>query len=322
MITLTSFLFMSLVAFYMFFSLISGQLTSVNAYGSILILMVCFFAIQLKYEWKTYKSSVKRVTAIDIKSDFLTLLALTAGAYITFFLNHSLGLGSVLASSTVGLMGAWFFKRYATAIYCGSFIGMACNLIFNHPSSLFIACLVSGTLFILSRPFFIGYGGKLGFLAFCGTLTASYLFQTPLRTIDALEPALYPLVILFIVGAGLFTYALQRSFEMDAVSASALVGLLLGLVHPTPNHVIVVAAFCASFTGMVSPLKVRRYSEMLFLSLLTSVLYIAIFTLFDGAGGKLGATAFLTTVSGISMLQHYQTINRLVLTKLSLSKSR
>lgn len=302
MVTLASFLFMSFVAFYMLLSTISGQITSLTIYASLLLLTVCFFAFQLKKEWHTYQMSEKRLTAIDLKTDCLTLLALTAGAYTTFVLNHSLGLGSVIASSTVGLIGAWFFKRYAVAIYCGSFIGMACNLIFNHPLSLLIACLVSGTLLVLSQPFFNGYGGKLGFVAFCGTLTASFLIQSPFRTIDGLAPTLYPLVILFIIGAGLSTYALQRTFDMDAVSASALVGLVLALIYPVPNHTIVVAAFCATFTGMVSPLKIKRYSDMLFLSLLTSVLYIAVFALFDGAGGKLGSIAFLSTVSGTAMI--------------------
>lgn len=311
MISTISFLLFSLVALYLSQSFVTSNLENLNGFMILTVIISGIFLIlQLKKEWGCLKCKIKKqVHSLDLKNA-LTMLALIIGAFVTFYLNHSIGLGGVLASAVVGLIGAWTFKAYAAAIYCGSFIGMACSLIFSNPLYLLVASLISAIFFVLTVHMFVGYGGKLGFTAFIGTFLASHLFQTPLRTIDPLPANRYLMVFLFCVLAGMATYMLQRTVEMDAVSASALVGLIFALVHPDPTNVVVVAAFCATFTGMVSYNRVKTYSEMFFLSILTGVMFIAAFSLFDGSGGKLGATAFLTTISGIGMLDFLKLIKR------------
>lgn len=311
MITTISFLFFSLIALFLTQSLISGNIQNLNVVLLGLVgLSGVFLMIQVKKEWGCLKCKIKQKVNLFSKNNALTILALISGTYLTFYLNHSIGLGAVLASSVVGLLAAWAFKPYAAAIYCGSFIGMACSLIFSSPLSLLTASLISGSLYVLTLHMFAGFGGKLGFMAFCGTFLTSLIFRTPLRTVEPLERNLYILVFLFVIAAGMATYMLQRAFDMDAVSASALVGLTLALLYPDSTHVIVVAAFCATFTGMVSYNRVKTYKEMFFLTTLTAVLFIAAFALFDGSGGKLGAIAFLATVSGIGMLDFIRMIKR------------
>ncbi|PRY84206.1 hypothetical protein [Alkalibacterium olivapovliticus] len=311
MITTISFLFFSIMALFLTQSLVSGNIQTLNAFLlSIVAFSGMFLLIQVRKEWACIKCKLKQNIILINRSNLLTILALSIGAYLTFYLNHAIGLGGVLASSVVGLIAAWTFKPYAAAIYCGSFIGMACSLIFSNPLSLLVASLISGTLYILSLHLFSGFGGKLGFMAFSGTFLTSLIFRTPLRTVDPLDRKLYLVVFLSIIAAGMATYALQRIVDMDAVSASALVGLTLALLYPDSTHVVVVAAFCATFTGMVSYNRVKTYNDMLFLTILTGVLFIAAFALFDGSGGKLGATAFLSTVSGVGMLDFIRLIRR------------
>ncbi|MCC5895520.1 MAG: hypothetical protein JJU16_08690 [Alkalibacterium sp.] len=311
MITTISFLFFSIIALFLTQSLVSGNISHLNVFLLSLVgLSGIFLLIQVKKEWGCIKCQIKQKVNPITKKNALTMLALTVGTYVTFYLNHSIGLGGVLASSAVGLLAVWTFKPYAAAIYCGSFIGMACSLIFSNPLSLLVASLISGILYVLSLHLFVGFGGKLGFMAFCGTFLTSLIFRTPLRTVDPLARELYILVFLFIIAAGMATYTLQRVFNMDAVSASALVGLTLALLYPDSTHVVVIAAFCATFTGMVSYSRVKTYNDMFFLTILTGVLFIAAFALFDGSGGKLGATAFLSTVSGIGMLDFIRMIRR------------
>lgn len=310
-ITTVSFLFFSLVALYLSQSFVTGNLENLNGFILIaVILSGIFLVLQLKKEWGCLKCKIKQNVYSLNKNNALTILALIVGAFITFYLNHSIGLGGVLASAVVGLLGAWTFKSYAAAIYCGSFIGMACSQIFSNPLYLLVAALISGVVFVLSVHMFVGFGGKLGFTAFIGTFLASHIFQTPLRTVDPLPGDRYLMVFLFVILAGMATYMLQRTVDMDAVSASALVGLTFAVVYPDPTNVVVIAAFCATFTGMVSYNRVKSYSEMFFLSVLTGVMFIAAFSLFDGSGGKLGAIAFLTTVSGIGMMDFMRTVKR------------
>lgn len=294
---------MSFFSSFLFYSMIQGNMTQLSTLFLITLgLSALFFVKQLRTEWSSIKSELKQTPKLDYTTNLKLITALVGGAAVTFFLNHQLSMGGVLASSAVGLVGAYFFKKYAAAIYCGSFVGMACNLIFSTPLSFMTASVIAGLLYVLSLQLFQGFGGKLGFTAFCGTMLASLIFNTPFRTLDPLSPRLYLPLLLSIIFAGMATYFLQNAFAMDAVTASALVGLTIALLYPQANHIIVVAAFCATFTGMVSKERARNYSEMFFLTLVTAILFIAVASLFDGSGGKLGATAFLSTISGRAML--------------------
>lgn len=128
---------------------------------------------------------------------------------------------------------------------------------------------------------------------------------------EPLAPVLYLPLLMIIIAAGMATYFLQEKLSLDAVTASALVGLIIAVLSPDPGNLLVVAALCATFTGMVSKERAKNYSEMFFLTVLTAILFIAVASLFDGSGGKLGATAFLATVSGRAMLD---SLNRLTST--------
>ncbi|MDZ7835529.1 MAG: hypothetical protein U5K84_09700 [Alkalibacterium sp.] len=307
MILTSSFLLFTFFAYYLFYTLISGNITVLNTVTLALLgIAGLFFAKQLKVEWDKIKSQLKRSLDLKQSTTVYTFSALVIGAYLTFFLNHQLGLGGVLASSAVGLSGAYLFQKVCSRDHTAvPFVGMACSIIFSNPLSFLLASIITATLFVLSLDLFKGFGGKLGFTAFCGTVLASFIFRTPLRTLEPLSAELYLPLFLIIIAAGLATYFLQDIFSLDAVTASALVGLLIAVVSPDPGHIIVVAAFCATFTGMVSKERAQNYSEMFFLTILTAILFIAVASLFDGSGGKLGATAFLATVSGRGMLDFF-----------------
>lgn len=293
-----------LLALFLFSSLIAESIKFSPLFlsFSLILLSLAFFMTVYK-EWLHAKKQPNVLPLRFQTFEYRTLLFLIIGTFVTFYLNHTIGLGSVLASSIVGLIGAFFFKRYSTSLFCGSFIGMACSIIFSNPISLLVAALTSGIMLALSHKYFVGFGGKLGFIAFGGCYVASMLFQTPFRVIPALSKESYVLIFLYSMGTGLLTFALQKEWKWDAVKASALVGLILALVHPDATHTVVLAAYCASFTGMTSPKKVHSYGEMLGLMGLTSILFIAASPLFDGSGGKLGSIAFLSTLSGTCLIR-------------------
>lgn len=80
------------------------------------------------------------------------------------------GLSPVVASCIVGLLGAlvgYFMNTedVAMVIFAGSFVGMTTFSIASLPIIL-LAGLACGILYLLSEPFFVGYGGKLGAIAF------------------------------------------------------------------------------------------------------------------------------------------------------------
>ncbi len=104
-------------------------------------------------------------------------LGVLGGALLTGFLNIEIGLGGVIASAVVGLLGVLLKKLFknapqllAPAIYCGSFIGMTKAFIEPYYLVISLAGIISGLFFSISQFWFQGFGGKLGSIAFVGML--------------------------------------------------------------------------------------------------------------------------------------------------------
>lgn len=99
----------------------------------------------------------------------LIILGGCLGAIGTFQL-QKVGLSPVVASCGVGLLGALFGylmknEDLAMVIFAGSFVGMTTVSIATIPIML-IAGLACGILYVLAEPIFVGFGGKLGAIAF------------------------------------------------------------------------------------------------------------------------------------------------------------
>ncbi|MGI6672813.1 MAG: hypothetical protein ACOX53_00460 [Limnochordia bacterium] len=89
-----------------------------------------------------------------------------AGAVVTFLLSTRLGLGAVVASALVGLVGAQVLKgRDQLIMYMGSFVGMSSALRFPTLGPLVAAGLLGGILFELTDECWVGVGGRLGTIA-------------------------------------------------------------------------------------------------------------------------------------------------------------
>lgn len=102
------------------------------------------------------------------------------GALGTFQL-QKVGLSPVVASCVIGLLGAltgYLMKNedLAMVIFAGSFVGMTTVSIASLPIML-IAGLACGILYVLTEPIFVGYGGKLGAIAFVSVAIVLGLFM-------------------------------------------------------------------------------------------------------------------------------------------------
>lgn len=94
-----------------------------------------------------------------------------AGALLTFVLSTRLGLGAVVASGLVGLIGAQVVKgREQLVMYLGVFVGMSSVLRFPSFGPLIVAGLLGGLLFELADESWVGVGGRLGTLAAAAVL--------------------------------------------------------------------------------------------------------------------------------------------------------
>lgn len=96
-------------------------------------------------------------------------------------------------------------------------------------------------------------------------------------------------------GGAMLTYFLHR-LGLSVVVSSCCVGLmgaLLSHVLKMPHLALVI--FAGSFVGMTSP-NVGGYLFVAVASLICGLVYGQTLKLFEGFGGKLGATAFVSSV--------------------------
>lgn len=101
------------------------------------------------------------------------------GALGTFQL-QKVGVSPVVASCSIGLLGAligyWMNSEdLAMVIFAGTFVGMTTVSIASFPIML-LAGLACGILYLLAEPIFVGYGGKLGAIAFISVVVVLFLF--------------------------------------------------------------------------------------------------------------------------------------------------
>ena len=63
------------------------------------------------------------------------------------------------------------------AIYCGAFLSMSCLEKISHIGFVLAAGILAGIFLMLSKNLYLGFGGKLGTIAFEGVVIVSVLYS-------------------------------------------------------------------------------------------------------------------------------------------------
>lgn len=100
-------------------------------------------------------------------------------------------------------------------------------------------------------------------------------------------------VVLFTVVATLLTFYINNSLQLGGVVASALVGLMGPLLFPKLQRAI----FCGSFAGMASTMIFTNVWWVVLAGLFAGLLLALSREIYDGFGGKLGASGFFGTIT-------------------------
>lgn len=246
--------------------------------------------------------AVGRVNGVEVGvEDAVDVLAVVAGAVLTYGLTLAVDVGPVLASAVVGLLVGVVAPRVAVPAYCGSFVGMASPDLFP-PSAYVVAGGVAGAVYVAADGSFDGFGGKLGTIAMFGCATTmllvpgvEYASGTPLPWGEA--GVVVPVAIL----AAVATFVLSVRFGLGAVLGSATVGVAAGVgfpgLFPSLGAPLAAVAFCASFVGMSTTDRFANAIHVAAAGAVCGVAFVAVAPAFAGAGGKLGTTAFLSCVA-------------------------
>jgi hypothetical protein len=101
-------------------------------------------------------------------------------AVVTYLLSVRLDHGPVVGSAVVGLVAGVVCPplfaagdAVAAVAFCASFAGMATPERIPGPGPMLLAGGVAGAVFVGATPYFVGFGGKLGTIAFTACLVTA-----------------------------------------------------------------------------------------------------------------------------------------------------
>ncbi len=235
------------------------------------------------------------------QKDLLIIFFCIVGGLAAYMINVYVGLGAIVASALIGLLGAILIPKYAVAIYCGSFVGMVSPLVLHDFYHVVLAAFMAGFILMLSEEVYQGYGGKLGATAFIPWIILTLSNNVQLTTPHALSIAIMFEILIYSSFAAFTTYVIAQRFKHDVVTSSSLVSLVAGLILPAifqnNGTTFAAVAMSASFAGMSSKKVIRNEIQMLVVSILLGIMFVYSYCHFGGAGGKLGTLAFASVIT-------------------------
>ena len=279
-----------------------------HSLGGIFVIIVLFgliLQIQKEYQKLATLPTQEHIT----RKAFANFIVVFLGAIAAYTLSISLELGAVVAASLVGLLAGLVLPAYGVPIYCGAFVGMTSVELFATHGELAVAGAVAGFVYVLTTAVFGGFGGKLGTIAFTGSVITGLGLER--EFLIAPTPGWHTawLIVAYAVIAATATYAISITLKHGPVIASSVVGLIGGLVlpalHPEMGSTAAVMVICASFAGMSSKQHFPHILQMTAAGLITGMIFIYSTPLMGGAGGKLGTIAFGSVMAVRGYLNHF-----------------
>lgn len=157
--------------------IISTAANESNLYKTeILIIFGCFFAISLVDH---FKKVIEKDEQIKInKRRLYILICSLIGVTLTWFINHKMGYGAIIANGLVGVMAAIFLPNDLAGItYTSSFIGMSSLAVIPSIASAALASLIVGLILLTTVEIYAGIGGKGGTTAALSTIITKTIMR-------------------------------------------------------------------------------------------------------------------------------------------------
>lgn len=135
----------------------------------ILMIIGVFFGISLIDHYKNLKLDESK-KKIDKWSLYFLICSLI-GVSLTWYINHKMGYGPVIANGLVGVMAAIFLTNDLAGItYTSSFIGMSSLAVIPTITTAILASFILWFVFLFTGEIYSGIGGKGGTTAALSTI--------------------------------------------------------------------------------------------------------------------------------------------------------
>lgn len=93
------------------------------------------------------------------------------GVTITWYINHKMGYGAIIANGLVGVMAATFLPNDLAGItYTSSFVGMSSLAVIPTMAAAILGSLIVGIVLLVTAEIYAGIGGKGGTTATLATI--------------------------------------------------------------------------------------------------------------------------------------------------------
>ena len=149
--------------------IISTAANEENIYKTeVLVIFGCFFAISLIDHFRKIRESGECVVN---KKRLSILICSFIGVTLTWFINHEMGYGPVIANGLVGVMAAIFLPNNLAGItYTSSFVGMSSLAVVPSMAAAILGSLIVGLILLITQEIYAGIGGKGGTTAALSTI--------------------------------------------------------------------------------------------------------------------------------------------------------
>jgi hypothetical protein len=254
--------------------------------------------IGLLYTLSNEAKSVKDAKSGPLfnQKNLVNILAVMAGALVSYVINVNLAQGAVIGAAVVGVLAGFLLKDYAVPIYTGALVGMASSKLFASPLVILLPALIAGVVYVLALTAFGGFGGKLGTIAVTGCITCAIALGNPFVAGKVPSWTLGWMLVVTAVVAGVAAYYINNNMKQGPVIGSAAVGLVAGILLPllfgANGKTMATVAILASFGGMSTAKRIPSLLWMGVAAAIAGVVFIYNAPLVGGAGGRLGAMAF------------------------------
>jgi hypothetical protein len=286
--------FFSLVIIALFGYIYTLTLMPKNSSFFIMLILLGIIIFEMIQEGR--KEQLKTSPPMVWKDAVRSFIFVVIGVLIPYYMSAYLNIHVVIGSAFVGLLFHFIYKKYEVEVYCGSFAGMISFLLIG-PFEILLVALITGIIYVLAKPVWKGFGGKLGTIAFVGTISTLYLLNKPFLTPNIVINEVQ--LVLFAIGGVVITYVIQHHFKQTATLASSSISLAVALITQyilQLDPVYMTVLFAASFVGMSDKDKISNIFTAGLAGFIIGYMYIQFAPHLNGAGGKLGTMAFLTTI--------------------------
>ncbi len=97
------------------------------------------------------------------KNTLYAFICSLIGVTLTWFINHKMGYGAIVANGLVGVLAATLLpKKLAGITYTSSFVGMSSLAVIPSVGAAILASLIVGIVILTTTEIYAGIGGKGG----------------------------------------------------------------------------------------------------------------------------------------------------------------